>query len=87
MDENGDGILTTHYLHPLSPSPVPTQEYPPRNMVGSVLVICVCVWVGGWGGGEWGGGVKIFSTFFRGWGEGGGRQRIKFAKDDLLIPS
>ena len=70
MDENGDGILTTHYLHPLSPSPVPTQEYPPRNMVGSVLVICVCVWVGGWGGGEWGGGLK-FSALFSGAGEKG----------------
>ena len=66
MDESGDGILTTHYPHPLSPSPVPTQEYPPRNMVGSVLVICVCVWVGG----EWGGGLK-FSALFSGAGEKG----------------
>ena len=47
----------------------------------------MCVRVGGWVGKGENGGVKIFSTFFRGWGEGGGRQRIKFAKDDLLIPS
>ena len=69
MDESGDGILTTHYPHPLSPSPVPTQEYPPRNMVGSVLVICVCVWVGGWGRGRMGG-LK-FSALFSGAGEKG----------------